>query len=149
LIRMMLGLVGRQLELAGIQATVDLPADLPTIFVAPDQIIQVLLNLSGNAMEAMPDGGKLHITARIDGDMVVLILANDGPSLPAEHIDHVFDPFFTTKPTGTGLGLSISHSIVHRHGGMIGVENLGGDEGVAFTVTLPVARGTKRDGVLV
>jgi PAS domain S-box-containing protein len=145
LIQKMLELVGKQLELARIEATIDLPVDLPTIFAAPDQIIQVLLNLSVNAIEAMPDGGNLHIAACVDGDVVVLTLTNDGPPLPAEHIERIFDPFFTTKPAGTGLGLSVSHSIIHRHGGTIRVENLEGDQGVAFTVTLPVARSAKQE----
>jgi signal transduction histidine kinase len=134
-----LGLVGRQLELAGVEATTDLPDDLPPVFVAPDQIIQVLLNLSVNAIEAMPDGGHLHITARVAGGAVALTLTNDGPPISAEHIEHIFDPFFTTKSGGTGLGLSISHAIVHRHGGTISAENLEDGRGVMFTVTLPVA----------
>jgi PAS domain S-box-containing protein len=133
-----LRLIGKQLALAHVQATTDFPADLPPVFVAPDQIVQVLLNLSINAIEAMPDGGHLHITGRVDGDTVALTLANDGPPFPAEHIERIFDPFFTTKQKGTGLGLPISHSIVHRHGGTISVENLEGDQGVAFTVTLPI-----------
>lgn len=148
LIQKMRELIGKQLELAHVEVTIDLPVDLPTIFVAPDQIIQVLLNLSVNAIEAMPDGGNLHITACVDGDVVVLTLTNDGPPLPAEHIERIFDPFFTTKPTGTGLGLSVSHSIVHRHGGTINVENLENDQGVAFTMTLPVARSTKQKETL-
>jgi signal transduction histidine kinase len=133
-----LRLIDKQLELAHIQATTDFPADLSPVFVAPHQIVQVLLNLSINAIEAMPDGGHLHITGRVDGNAVALTLANDGPPLPAERIGRIF-PFFTTKPEGTGPGLPISHSIVHRHGGTISVENLEGDQGVAFTVTLPIA----------
>jgi PAS domain S-box-containing protein len=135
-----LKLVGKQLELAHIYVTTDFPIDLPPAFVAPDQIIQVLLNLSANAIEAMSDGGRLHVTARADENRLELVLTNDGPPLSAEHIEHIFDPFFTTKPKGTGLGLTISHNIIHRHGGEISVENLKGDRGVAFTITLPIAR---------
>ena len=72
--------------------------------------------------------------------MVELALTNDGPPLPAEHIERIFDPFFTTKPNGVGLGLSISHSIIRRHGGTINVENLKDQRGVTFTITLPIAR---------
>jgi signal transduction histidine kinase len=88
----------------------------------------------------MPDGGQFHMKADVDGDMLVLVLTNSGSPIPAEVVEHIFDPFFTTKPTGTGLGLSISHSIVQRHGGTIRVENLSGEQGVAFVVTLPIAR---------
>lgn len=134
-----LQLLGKQLELANIQTTTDFPADLPPVFVAPDQIGQVLLNLAVNAIEAMPDGGHLHIAARVDGDAVALVLTNDGPPIPGEDLRRVFDPFFTTKRRGTGMGLPLSHSIVDRHGGTIRVENLEGGRGVACTVTLPIA----------
>ena len=140
LTRETLELVGEQLQLARIQATTDFPADLPPVLVAPDQIVQVLLNLAINAIEAMPGGGHLHVTAHVDGGMVVLALTNDGPHLTPEYLEQIFDPFFTTKPNGTGLGLSISHSIVHRQGGTISVENLEGERGVTFAITLPVAR---------
>ena len=149
LIQEALQLVGKQLELAHIQATTDLPADLPSVFVAPNQILQVLLNLSGNAIEAMPDGGHLHITARAGENVVELALTNDGPPLSAEHIERIFDPFFTTKPNGAGLGLSISHSIVSRHGGTINAENLKDQRGVTFTITLPIARPGKEQEVVV
>jgi signal transduction histidine kinase len=89
--------------------------------------------------------GHMHITAHVDEqrkdkDMVVLTMFNDGPPIPPEHIEHIFDPFFTTKPGGTGLGLFISHNIIEQHGGMISVENLEDDEGVAFGIALPIAR---------
>ncbi|MBU0703721.1 MAG: PAS domain-containing protein [Chloroflexi bacterium] len=148
LIQKALQLVGKQLELAHIQVTTDLPADLPSVFVAPNQILQVLLNLSGNAIEAMPDGGHLHIAARAGENVIELALTNDGPPLPAEHIERIFDPFFTTKPNGAGLGLSISHSIVRRHGGTINVENLKDQRGVTLTVTLPIARLGKEQEVV-
>jgi len=147
LIQETLKLMGKQLQLAHIQATTDLPADLPSVFVAPDQILQVLFNLSVNAIEAMPDGGHLHIAARADENVVEIALTNDGPPLPAEHIKRIFDPFFTTKPDGAGLGLSISHSIVHRHGGTISVGNLKDHRGVVFTIALPVARLVREEEV--
>lgn len=134
-----LALVDRQLQQAGVRVTTDLPADLPRVLVAPNQIGQVLLNLTANAIEAMPEGGHVHLAACVDGDMVALAVSNDGPSIPAELIDHVFDGFFTTKSEGTGLGLPISYRIVEQHGGTIRVENLGDDRGVVFALTLPVA----------
>jgi PAS domain S-box-containing protein len=139
-----LALVGRQLKQTHVRATTDLPPDLPAVYVAPNQIVQVLLNLVINAVEAMPDGGHLHVAARVDGGMLVLSLTNDGPPIPPEYVGYVFDAFFTTKPGGTGLGLAISDTIVRRHGGTISVENLSGDRGVAFHVTLPTSRAVKR-----
>jgi two-component system, sporulation sensor kinase E len=142
LVRKTLAPMDGQMQLAHIQVTTDLPTDLPRVFVAPDQIAQVLLNLTINAIQAMPGGGHLQVAARVDGDMVALSLTNDGPPLPPKHIEHLFDPFFTTKPDGTGLGLSISYSIIEQHGGTIDVENLEGGQGVVFIVTLPIACST-------
>ena len=140
LIEKTLALANKQLQLDGIQVTVDCPAELPPVFVAPGQIAQLLLNLTINAIEATEGGGHLRIAARANGDMLALEVTNDGPLIPEEHLERVFEPFFTTKPDGTGLGLSICHTIVRQHGGTISVENLEGGQGVRFTVTLPVAR---------
>jgi two-component system, sporulation sensor kinase E len=139
LMRKTLSLMNKQLQLASIQVTTDFPPDPLLVFVAPGQIVQVLLNLTLNAVEAMPDGGHLHAAAHADGDVIVLTLTNDGPHLSAEQIEHLFDPFFTTKPKGTGLGLSISHNIIERHGGTVDLANLEGERGVTCTITLPIA----------
>jgi PAS domain S-box-containing protein len=143
LVRKTLTFVDRQAQSAHVQVNADLPADLPAVFAAPNQIAQVLLNLSINAIEAMSDGGYFKVTAHVDGDSVVLVFANDGPHLTPEQAEQLFDPFFTTKPGNTGLGLSISHSIIEQHRGTIRVENLDGKRGVAFTITLPVASASK------
>ena len=141
LVQRTLTLLRKQLQLDSVEVITDLPADLPSVFVASDQIVQVLLNLILNAIEAMPDGGRLWIAGQAtEGNMVALTLTDDGPFLPADHIEHIFDPFFTGRPDGTGLGLSISHDIVQQHGGTIRVENLADGHGVTLTVTLPAAR---------
>ncbi len=142
-------IISKPLQHARIQIVSDIPDDLPPVFVIPDQIVQVLLNLAINAIEAIPDTGHIYITARVDQDrkdhdMVVLTLTNDGPPIPPEHIEHIFDPFFTTKQGGTGLGLFISYNIIEQHGGMLSVENLPDDQGVAFGIALPIARVAKK-----
>ena len=139
LVQRTLALTSKQMERSGVQVHLDLPADLPPLRVTPEQIVQVLLNLFINAVEAMPDGGHLGITARVDGDAVALAVTNDGPPIPAEHLERIFEPFFTTKPNSTGMGLAVSYGIVRQHGGDIRVENLEGGRGVRFVVTLPVA----------
>jgi len=141
LVQRTLTLVDKQLQLDHVEVATDIPTDLPAVFVAPDRIVQVLLNLILNAVAAMPDGGHVWITGHItERNMVALTVTDDGPPLPADHMEHIFDPFFTSKPDGTGLGLSISHDIVQQYGGTMRVENLAGGRGVAFTVMLPVAR---------
>jgi len=144
----MLVLVDRELQESGIQVTADFPADLPAISAAPDQIFQVLLNLTINAIEAMLDGGRLSFEAWADGDLLHLTLTNDGAPLPEEHLEHIFDPFFTTKPDGTGLGLYISHNIVQQHGGRVRVGNRDDGRGVTFTLTLPVVRASELQGTV-
>jgi PAS domain S-box-containing protein len=134
----------KPLQHARVHISTDIPDDLPPVLAIPDQIIQVLLNLMINAIEAIRDTGHVHITAQVDQDrkdkdMIVLTLTNDGPPIPPEHIEHIFDPFFTTKPGGTGLGLFASHNIIEQHGGMISVENLPDDQGVVFGIALPIA----------
>jgi len=138
-----LTLLDAQLRRARVQVTTDFPADLPPVFVAPNQIIQVLLNLMVNAVEAMPDGGHVHAEAHVDGEMLAVSLTNDGLPIPPAYVERVFDPFFTTKPKGTGLGLAVSYSIVRKHGGTISVHNLKGDRGVTFAVKLPTSRTVK------
>jgi PAS domain S-box-containing protein len=139
LVQQALALLDRPLQRANIQTITDFPADLFPVLVVPDQIVQALLNLMINAIEAMPEGGCVHVAARPGVDAAVLTLTNDGPPIPAEHVAYVFDPFFTTKSGDAGLGLYISQNIIEDHGGTIEVENLEEDQGVAFTVTLPIA----------
>jgi PAS domain S-box-containing protein len=139
LVQRALALLKKPLLRAPFEIKIEIPADLPPVQIVPDRIVQALVNLIINSIEAMPDGGEMYIAARqVEGELV-LTLVNDGPHIPPEDIEQVFDPFFTTKAEGAGLGLYISQNIVEQHGGTISVENLPGERGVAFTATLPVA----------
>lgn len=103
-----------------------------------DQLTQILVNLVKNAEEAMPQGGRIDVRARREGDRAVLEVADQGPGIPEEKRAHLFEPYFTTKPQGTGLGLAICARIAQEHGGELRV----GDEpsgGARFTLTLPLA----------
>jgi signal transduction histidine kinase len=107
--------------------------------VNPDQIQQVFFNILINAVDAMPDGGRLEIGARCDPPWVVLAFADTGRGIDAEIIDRIFDPFFTTKPhsKGTGLGLSLCYGIIKDHHGHISVNSQKG-RGTVFEVRLPM-----------
>jgi signal transduction histidine kinase len=116
--------------------------DLPLVFVDPDLIQQVFLNLSLNAVQAMPEGGTLQVTTgvrryRTRRSMVDVSFADTGVGIPRELMDKIFDPFFTTRAKGTGLGLSISVQIVREAGGVITAKNNPGG-GATLRVSLPV-----------
>lgn len=130
-----LALASKHLQRVQVRVTTDLSDDL-LVPVAPEQLVQVILNLVLNAIEAAGEGGHLHISTRAEGDEAALTFTNDGPRIPPHVMEHIFEPFFTTKPDGSGLGLSVSANIIQQHGGTIRVENLDG-RGVVFTVRLP------------
>ena len=108
-----------------------------------DGLHQVLVNLMVNALQAMPTGGTLRLTAAALPDGLRITVADTGTGIPADVLPHVFEPFFTTRadaddPTqrGTGLGLSVSYGIVKAHGGEIRAESEPG-QGAVFTIDLP------------
>ncbi len=114
--------------------------DIPDITCAPSQINQVLLNLITNAVQAMQgERGTIDLTTRVEGEGVVVEVADDGAGIPPDVLPKIFDPFFTTKEVGkgTGLGLSISYKIIQQHGGNIRVESTP-NVGTKFTVWLPL-----------
>jgi signal transduction histidine kinase len=119
-------------------------AHLPAVTGDPDLLVQLLLNIALNGVQAMaPGGGTLTFslgTERRGGKEDVLVrIANTGPPIPEENIDRIFDPFYTTKDGGTGLGLSICSRIADEHGGTLAVRNLAAGAGVEFTLSLPAA----------
>jgi signal transduction histidine kinase len=151
LVRDVWSLVEHQVRDQGVMVEVDCAEGLPAIVADPDQIQQVLLNLVLNAIQAMPEGGRLTIragrtVARLnredplrDGYLKIEVV-DEGVGIAPENLPKVFDPFFTTKDVGkgTGLGLAISSRIAHNHGGWIRVKSQVG-EGTTFSTYLPVA----------
>jgi two-component system sensor histidine kinase HydH len=102
-----------------------------------DRLGQVLLNLGKNAIQAMPDGGTLRITAAVAGKRAIISVCDDGQGISQENMKRAFEPFFTTKARGTGLGLALCKKIVEEHGGEITVQSVVG-EGTAVSITIPV-----------
>jgi PAS domain S-box-containing protein len=108
----------------------------------PDQLKQVFLNISLNAIEAMqPTGGELKVEVHYSPtfDKVGVSFLDTGPGISLENQSKIFEPFFTTKDSGTGLGLSICYDIIHRHGGEISMDSEEG-AGAVFTVWLPLVK---------
>ncbi|MBL0158912.1 MAG: DUF4118 domain-containing protein [Bryobacterales bacterium] len=108
-----------------------------------EQLTQVILNLTLNAAQAMPDGGDVWLTTQRDDDGIVIQIRDQGAGIPEENLDKIFDPFFTTKDTGTGLGLSVVHQIVTQHGGTVTVTR-NQDRGTTFSLFFPQSRGDLR-----
>jgi signal transduction histidine kinase len=112
--------------------------DLPRLYADPRQLQQVLVNLCLNALDAMPDGGKLTVGAQRSGSGIVLTVADTGFGIDAGNLAKIFQPFFTAKKRrGLGLGLPICARIVKAHGGQIDVESEV-DRGTTFKIILPV-----------
>jgi signal transduction histidine kinase len=146
LLRQTAGLVRRLLP-SNIELRVQAPSALPLVVCAPTQIQQVLINLAVNARDAMPDGGRIDVTARADDAAVELRVSDTGTGIDAAIADRIFEPLFTTKELGkgTGLGLSVVAAVVTDHGGTISVSSPPG-EGATFEVRLPRAPAdAKRD----
>ncbi len=120
-----------------IELTKKLDADLPEIEIDADQVRQVLANMITNAVEAMPEGGKLTIAARGKDECLEVEIADTGCGIPQEAVGKIFDPLFTTRAKGIGLGLALCKAIIDRHEGYIQVESQVG-KGTTFTMKLPV-----------
>jgi len=142
-----LSLFANQIRVQRIELSKDFAPALPLVVGNKNLLQQVFSNMILNACNAMPDGGNLTITTRVDsGNQVEIEFADTGRGIPKENLSKVFDPFFTTMPVGkgTGLGLSISYNIIRQHQGTIDVESKV-EGGTFFTVRLPVATHEKGD----
>jgi two-component system NtrC family sensor kinase len=139
LIESVLALTNKRLEHGKIVVQRNLSHELPKLQAVADQLTQVFLNLVINAVEVMPDGGRLTITTVSDKKRVHIRFKDEGPGINPDEAKKIFEPFYTTKHTGTGLGLAVSYGIIQRHGGEITIESTPG-QGATFIVSLPIVR---------
>jgi signal transduction histidine kinase len=113
--------------------------EVPPVLVNPAELREVLLNLVFNALDAMPEGGRLTLVCRADPESAYLSVGDTGSGIPGDLLARIFEPYFTTKgPQRSGLGLSVSYGIVRRHRGDLTAESRPGT-GTVFTVRLPLA----------
>ena len=129
---------------AGVELSVDVPPDLPEIFVDRSLIGRALTNMIENALHAMPRGGALAVLGRLadSGRHLDLQVCDTGVGMDQQALDRIFEPYFSTKAVGTGLGLTIAKRNVDLHGGSIAVESEPG-RGTTIRVRLPL--GTAAD----
>jgi signal transduction histidine kinase len=130
-------LLHREMEQRNIRLHLSFSDDLPRPWAVRDQIQQVLLNLVLNAIEAMPEGGDLHIETRYNHDEVRVAVADTGAGVPPHLRGQIFEPFFSTKGDGSGLGLTVCDGIITAHGGRLELQD-SPDGGARFLVALPL-----------
>jgi len=136
-----------QAESKRISLDLELTPELPPILADEDRAIQVLTNLTGNALQYTPEGGKVTISAKQINDEVQFSVHDTGVGIPSEHLSHIFDRFYRVDKSrsrqsggGSGIGLTIARALVEAHRGRIWVESEGEGKGSTFNFTLPVAK---------
>jgi signal transduction histidine kinase len=122
----------------GLTARAEVPPEGVTIHADRDMLRQVLLNLVGNAYQAMTEDGEMVVRVSANDGMVDLAVSDTGSGMDDETRKRLFEPFFTTKARGVGLGLAVSKRIVEAHHGAIDVDSVQG-RGTTFTVSMPIA----------
>ncbi len=132
-----------QIKLNNIDLKVDMPDKLPKLQGDPNSLRQVFINLIENAIQAMPHGGSLKITAQGEDGYLRIDVSDTGMGIPKEYLSRIFEPFFTTKEKGTGLGLAVTYGIIKQHGGTIKVKSEL-NKGTTFTILLPVKHDVAR-----
>jgi two-component system NtrC family sensor kinase len=148
LIERCVSLSRHKLELQNIHLTTSLPDNLPPLEGDANQLQQCLINIIFNAMDAMPQGGDLHIEGRLsdDGTRISIAVRDTGMGIPTEELPYIFEPFYTTKQEGFGVGLGLStvYGIVERHNGTIDVASKK-NGGTTFTIEIPLATTTRQN----
>jgi signal transduction histidine kinase len=127
--------VGRK----GVELHKHIEPSLPAMVGDPEMLKQFLLNLVINAIQAMPNGGEVMVSAALYDGKLKISVQDQGEGVAPESRDKIFDPFFTTKDGGTGLGLPVAHQIVEQHGGVLKAERNSG-RGMTFSAVLPLSQ---------
>ena len=129
----------------GVNLQIDLADNLPAILVDRQRIEQVLINLTGNALNYTPSGGSVTLSAAADKKNIQFSVIDDGIGIAEEHLKHIFDRFYRVDKSrarasgGSGIGLTIAKSLVELHGGEIWADSEGDGQGTAFHFTIPLS----------
>jgi two-component system NtrC family sensor kinase len=140
ILRSSVNLISHQKRGNEIEFIVELSDDLPLVNADSGQLQQAVIALATNAVDAMPNGGKLTLRASASPRAVAIEIEDTGMGIPVDHMSKVFEPFFTTKEVGkgTGLGLAVCYGIITDHGGRVSVRSNVG-KGTTFTILLPIS----------
>ncbi|HSK87546.1 MAG TPA: HAMP domain-containing sensor histidine kinase, partial [Anaerolineales bacterium] len=135
-----------QFEARQIILNTELAADMPHVLADEGRIVQVLTNLTGNALQHTPANGKVTLAVKRIDNEVQISVQDTGIGIPSEHLPHIFDRFYRADKSrsrrtggGSGIGLTIARALVEAHGGRIWAESAGEGQGSTFTFTLPIA----------
>jgi signal transduction histidine kinase len=123
-----------------VKVTINISDGFPFLMVDSLMMKRVFVNLFNNAVQAMPDGGKLTIRGSVENDMALISVQDTGVGIVKENFHKLFTPLFTTKSKGQGLGLSVCKRLIEIHNGSIDFESKVG-EGSTFTVKIPRSGG--------
>ncbi|MFN8473845.1 MAG: ATP-binding protein [Anaerolineae bacterium] len=129
----------------GIRVTRAVPTDLPRVTADADRVIQVSINLLGNALRYTPSGGSVGVSAERSANMVVFHITDTGIGIPAEHLPHLFERFYRVDKArsralgGSGIGLTIAKALIEAQGGRIWADSAGPGQGATFSFSLPIA----------
>ncbi len=137
ILQTVLSLMEANLAHHNIHLVLDVLPETPEIQFDSDKLKQAFMNVVLNAMEAMPQGGVLRVSAFTENDSVCIKVKDTGVGIPAEDLEHLFEPFFTRKARGTGLGLANVKRILEEHGGTVEIDSIP-DEGTEVLLWLPV-----------
>jgi histidine kinase len=130
----------------GVTLRSSFPPDLPVVPADTDRLLQVLVNLMGNALHYTPKGGKVEVSAGVEDACLQISVRDTGIGIPSGQLERIFDRFYRVDKSrsrqaggGSGIGLTISRHLVEAHGGRIWAESGGEGQGSTFTFTLPLA----------
>ncbi|MBI5866877.1 MAG: response regulator [candidate division Zixibacteria bacterium] len=143
ILRRAVSLIDRAATKHGVTVTVDFPERLPSIFCDENQIIEAMLNVLSNAIDAMGKGGSLTVAASVDsagtdgGQKLVISIRDTGQGMQKSELNRIFERYYTTKASGTGLGLAIVQRIIRAHAGEVRADSIPG-KGTTFYLELPV-----------
>ncbi len=129
----------RQAEVRNAELNLQIEEDLPPAMVDPVELEQVIVNLIQNSLHALPQGGAIDISCRVEGNELVIENRDNGKGIPPKAMERIFEPFFTTKPVGegTGLGLSVVYGIVQSWNGQIRIDSEPG-KGTVVRISIPL-----------
>lgn len=145
LVQTVTGRLAPQLESKHIALSLELAPSLPPVLADLDRAVQVLINLTGNALQYTPEGGRIKIGAKRTDQEVEISIQDTGIGIPAVHLPNLFDRFYRVDKSrsrraggGSGIGLTIARALVEVQGGRIWVESQGEGQGSTFTFTFPL-----------